>query len=64
MSKPRAYLVAVTATTINHIWITATSEAAAIKRAEQFWGDDDRLFTLKGAEIDSVTVLETQEVQS
>jgi hypothetical protein len=63
MSKSRAYLVAVTATTINQIWITATSEDAALRRAEQLWGDDDRLFTLKSAEIDSVTVLESQEVQ-
>jgi hypothetical protein len=64
MSKPCAYLVALIATSINHIWITATSEAAALKRAEQLWRDDNRLFTPKGGEIDSVMILETQQVHS
>jgi hypothetical protein len=64
MSKSRAYLVALTATSINHIWITANSEDAALEKAERLWGEDESLFTPKGGEIDSLTVLESQEVQS
>lgn len=64
MSKQRAYLVSISARSTHHIWVAATSEDAAIRRAESLWADDESLFTKKDRAIDCTTVLESQEVQS
>lgn len=64
MSNQRAYLVSISARSTLHIWIAATSEDAAIRRAESFWLADESLLTKVDRAIDCTTVLESQEVQS
>ena len=60
----RAYRVSISARSTHHIWVAATSEDAAIRRAESLWLDDESLFTKADRAIDCTTVLESQEVQS
>jgi hypothetical protein len=64
MSKERAYLVSISARSTLQIWLAATSEDAAIRRAESLWADDESVFTKADRAIDCTTVLESQEVQS
>ena len=64
MSNKRVYLVAISARSTLQIWLAATSEDAAIRRAESLWADDESLFTKADRAIDCTTVLESQEVQS
>jgi len=64
MSKERAYLISISARSTHHIWVAATSEDAAIRRAESLWADDESLFIKKDRAIDCTTILESQEVQS
>ena len=64
MSKERAYLVSISARSTLHIWVAATSEDAAIRRAESLWLADESLFMKADRAIDCTTVLESQEVQS
>ena len=60
----RAYLVSISARSTHHIWVAATSEDAAIRRAESLWLSDESVFTKADRAIDCTTVLESQEVQS
>ena len=64
MSNKRVYLVSISAHSTLHIWLAATSEDAAIRRAESLWADDESVFTKADRAIDCTTVLESQEVQS
>ena len=64
MSKQRAYLVSISARSTLQIWLAATSQDAAIRRAESLWADDESVFTKADRAIDCTTVLESQEVQS
>ena len=64
MSNKRFYLVSISAHSTLHIWLAATSEDAAIRRAESLWADDESVFTKADRAIDCTTVLESQEVQS
>ena len=64
MSNKRVYLVSISARSTLQIWLAATSEDAAIRRAESLWADDESVFTKKDRAIDCTTVLESQEVQS
>lgn len=63
-ATPYAYRVELTASSTQDIWITATSEDAAIERAEALWQDDINLFTYRGGTIECIMVIETQKVQS
>ena len=64
MSNKRVYLVSISARSTLQIWLAATSEDAAIRRAESLWLSDESLFTKADRAIDCTTVLESQEVQS
>jgi hypothetical protein len=64
MSNKRVYLVSISARSTLQIWLAATSEDAAIRRAESLWADDESVFTKADRAIDCTTVLESQEVQS
>ena len=64
MSNKRVYLVSISARSTLHIWLAATSEDVAIRRAESLWADDESVFTKADRAIDCTTVLESQEVQS
>jgi len=65
MRKQREYLVAVWATSLNHIWVKAPSEDDACEKAEDLWtnGETDD-FVPKGGQIETVTVLDDREVRS
>ena len=64
MSNSRVYLVSISARSTLQIWLAATSQDAAIRRAESLWADDESVFTKEDRAIDCTTVLESQEVQS
>ncbi len=64
MSNKRVYLVSISAHSTLQIWLAASSEDAAIRRAESLWADDESVFTKADRAIDCTTVLESQEVHS